>query len=73
MVYQRRRVRKRPGWPMHAISTGGLWYGRSGKMKPQDNRLPFQRAGSVPWQCFHLRPLPQVHGSLRPRWASCLA
>jgi hypothetical protein len=24
----------------------------------------------VPWQCFHLRPLPQVHGSLRPRSAS---
>ena len=23
-----------------------------------------------PWQCFHLRPLPQVQGSLRPRRAS---
>ena len=26
-----------------------------------------------PWQCFHLRPLPQVQGSLRPRRASCVA
>ena len=26
-----------------------------------------------PWQCFHLRPLPQVHGSLRPRRASSAA
>ena len=26
-----------------------------------------------PWQCFHFHALPQVHGSLRPRWASLLA
>lgn len=25
------------------------------------------------WQLFHLRPEPHVQGSLRPRWASCLA
>ena len=26
-----------------------------------------------PWQCFHLRPLPHVQESLRPRRPSCLA
>ena len=30
-------------------------------------------AEEAPWQCFHLRPLPQVHGSLRPRFASSAA
>ena len=26
-----------------------------------------------PWHCFHLRPLPQLQGSLRPRRASSAA
>jgi hypothetical protein len=30
-------------------------------------------AGLVPWQCFHLRPLPQGQGSLRPRRESWVA
>ena len=27
----------------------------------------------APWQVFHVRPEPQVHGSLRPRSASSVA
>jgi hypothetical protein len=30
-------------------------------------------AWTPPWQCFHLRPLPQVQGSFRPRCASSMA
>jgi uncharacterized membrane protein len=35
--------------------------------------LPLHPAGLAPWQCFHLRPLPQGQGSLRPRRESCAA
>ena len=31
------------------------------------------RPGHAPWHCFHLRPEPQVQGSLRPRLASSAA
>jgi hypothetical protein len=33
----------------------------------------FHPAGLALWQCFHLRPLPQGQGSLRPRRESCAA
>ena len=32
-----------------------------------------QPSSRVPWHCFHLRPLLQLHGSLRPWRASSAA
>jgi len=43
---------------------GGELPGRSGVCHPPC---------AAPWQCFDLRPLPHVQGSLRPRWASSVA
>jgi hypothetical protein len=37
------------------------------------NRSQARLVGRPPWQAFHLRPLPQVQGSLRPRGASLSA
>ena len=34
---------------------------------------PCDHASVPPWHCFHLRPEPQVQGSLRPRLASSVA
>ena len=41
--------------------------------KDASARCRSQPLRAAPWQCFHLRPLPQVQGSLRPRRASSAA
>lgn len=53
-----------PGWPMvRSMACGAVTLCSS-----RPHALP-----GPPWQCFHLRPLPQGHGSLRgrreSRWA----
>ncbi len=43
--------------------------------RPNSQRFQRKRFTQAPppWQFFHLRPEPQVHGSLRPRLASSAA
>src|SRR5258707_11900502 len=41
-------------------------------LKKIHDRYSGRLAGGAAWQRFHLRPLPQLHGSLRPRLASAV-
>ena len=70
---------RRPGGPVdsHAGRVRLIGLGRPGTRRAQSGFVEGESASAgparSPWQTFHLRPLPQVQGSLRPRLASSAA